>query len=118
METTKKDDKPDSGSGKALVAQLRKRLREQTLEEFREVWGRLEDATTKLIAAADEIEHHYRHRGLTTIRGGKAEHPLFTDLFRATERAKRLLADRGDFDDYDWLALDLFCGDDEEEETA
>src|SRR6516164_9206067 len=53
---------------------------------------RLGASVADLLATADEIEFHYRGGRLNAIREGGAEHPMFTDLFRAADKARRLLA--------------------------
>jgi hypothetical protein len=44
----------------------------------------------KLIEAIDAVEFAYR-RGLSAIREGGKEHPLFAELFRAADDAKEYL---------------------------
>jgi hypothetical protein len=58
--------------------------------ELREA-ERAADACERLLDVVDEIEHHYRNRGLNEIRGAGGEHALFGELWRAAALARAAL---------------------------
>jgi hypothetical protein len=83
----------------AAGSKARKGLSAKEWEDLRADWkdcrermafglALLNEWAGKLIDAADEIEFLYRDRGLNAIKENGKENPVFTDLFRALERAK------------------------------
>jgi hypothetical protein len=57
-----------------------------------------------LVRAIDNLEFAYRNQGVNAIKPGGQEHPLFAELWRVAERARR--------------RLDLYRDDDEDSDEG